>query len=364
MRRPTKYHLAKPSGRSGGGLDRWLAILVLSAVIFGLWKFSKPGKPARKPAKPAPVAVAIPKVQVTIPVPPAPAPIPPDSARRTHDILEMQVVLARQGISCGSLDGVIGSQTCAALRAFQRKMSLPETGALDTNTRPALLMDAPALISYTVTSNDLARLQPLSKTWLGKSQQSALEFETALELVAEQSHAHPNLIKRLNPGVDSTNVLAGTTLTVPDAKYPEPQGKAAFVVISLADKTLEAFDENTNLLAHFPCSIAKRVEKRPAGELHVIAVAPNPNYTFDPEVFPEVPEARELARKLIIAPGPNNPVGTVWISLDLTGYGIHGTPRPEDVGRTESHGCFRLANWNAEYLLKLVWIGMPVRIEP
>ena len=98
--------------------------------------------------------------------------------------------------------------------------------------------------------------------------------------------------------------------------------------------------------------------------MHVVAVAPNPNYTFDPEVFPEVPEAQELGRKLILQPGPNNPVGTVWISLDKPGYGIHGTPKPEDVGRTESHGCFRLANWNAEFLLKLVWVGMPVRVQP
>ena len=159
-------------------------------------------------------------------------------------------------------------------------------------------------------------------------------------------------------------VIKGVSFTVPDAACPASQTKAAFAVISLAEKTLEAFDGETNLLAHFPCSIAKRVEKRPAGELHIVALAPNPNYTFDPAVFPEVPEAQEIGRKLILQPGPNNPVGTAWISLDKTGYGIHGTPKPEDVGRTESHGCFRLANWNAEFLLKLVWVGMPVIVEP
>ena len=86
--------------------------------------------------------------------------------------------------------------------------------------------------------------------------------------------------------------------------------------IALADRVLEAFDENTNLLAHFPCSIAQRVEKRPVGELHVDVMAPNPNYTFDPDVFPESAEAKELDRKLILQPGPNNPVGAVWIGLD------------------------------------------------
>jgi lipoprotein-anchoring transpeptidase ErfK/SrfK len=146
--------------------------------------------------------------------------------------------------------------------------------------------------------------------------------------------------------------------------YPAVSNKAAFAVIHLADKFLEAFDTETNLLTHFPCSIAANVEKRPVGELYVIVVAPNPNYTFDPELFPESPEAKTLDQKLIIPPGPNNPVGVAWIGLDKIGYGIHGTPVPEQVGRTESHGCFRLANWDAEYLSRLVWVGMPVLVEP
>ena len=94
----------------------------------------------------------------------------------------------------------------------------------------------------------------------------------------------------------------------------------------------------------------------------VICVLPACN--FDPEVFPESPEAQKLGRKLILQPGPNNPVGVAWIGLDKPGYGIHGTPSPEQVGRTESHGCFRLANWNAEHLIKLVSVGTPVLVEP
>ncbi len=111
-------------------------------------------------------------------------------------------------------------------------------------------------------------------------------------------------------------------------------------------------------------SIASRVEKRPVGELRVTVVARDPDYTFNPEVFPESEEARSLGRKLILPPGPNNPVGLAWIGLDLPGYGIHGTPKPEQVGRTESHGCFRLANWDALTLLDLVWTGLPVVVEP
>ena len=279
-------------------------------------------------------------------------------------VLAAQVALMRHGISAGSLDGVIGSQTRAALAAFQRRANLPVTATLDAETKEKLQLTAPLLTDYTVTTGDLARLQPLGKTWLEKSQQSALDYETVLELVAEKAHAHPLLIQKLNPGVDWESVAAETVLKIPSAAFPEPAEKAAFVVIHLAEKNLEAFDAATNLILHCPCSIAAKVEKRPVGELHVAVVAPNPNYTFDPAVFPESPEAQAIGHKIILPPGPNNPVGVAWIGLDKPGYGMHGTPGPEQVGRTESHGCFRLANWNAEFLLKLVWIGMPVRVEP
>lgn len=145
---------------------------------------------------------------------------------------------------------------------------------------------------------------------------------------------------------------------------PVAREKAAYIRILLSQRQLEVYNSRSNLLAQFPCSIAKQVEKRPVGELHITRAAPNPTYLFNPEIFPESEEAQQLNRKLTLQPGPNNPVGTVWIGLDRPGYGIHGTPRPEDVGRTESHGCFRLANWNAELLLKLVRVGTPVFVEP
>ena len=295
---------------------------------------------------------------------PRPEATPPPTAglRPVRNAFEAQLALVARGISPGSLDGASGSQTRSALLAFQRQSRLPPTGELDAATREHLLLAPPALTNYTVTAADLARLQPMAPTWLGKSQQSALDYETILELVAEKSFTHPGLIRRLNPEVDWSNVPAGTRVQVPNAGYPAPRAKAALVRIHLTEKTLEAFDAAGNLLAHFPCSIARPVEKRPVGELRVAALAPNPNYTFDPGVFPESTEGRQLNRRLVLPPGPNNPVGVAWIGLDRPGYGIHGTPRPEEVGRTESHGCFRLANWNATYLLRLVSIGTPVQV--
>ena len=346
---------ARRKGR-GGGL-RWLLALALVAGAVWFWREHEQPKKIVHVSAPAPAPVAArPQVQPLTVSRQSPADFP----RPVHDVLEAQIALARRGISPGSIDAALGSQTRSAISVFQGMENLPSTGKLDTDTRAKLTLDAPLLADYIVTTNDLARLQPLGKTWLAKSRQTALDFETELELVAEKSHSHPLLIQKLNLNVNWTNLAAGTVLKIPDVSYPEPTNKAAFVVIHLSEKFLEAFDGQTNLLAHFPCSIAAKVEKRPLGELRVDAIAFPANYTFDPELFPESGETQ----KLILPPGPNNPVGIAWISLDKPGYGIHGTPAPEQIGRTESHGCFRLANWDAEYLLKLAWIGMPVLVEP
>lgn len=345
--------------RNKSGVIWWLFVLALVAVAAWFWwRHEHPTKPARVVA-------------------PAPAPARPKTRqwnwsagsgggfpRTARNAFETQVALARRAISPGSIDATVGSQTRRAISVFQEKENLPQTGVLDAGTAARLTLDAPLLTTYTVVTNDLAQLHPLGKTWLAKSQQTALDYETELELVAEKSHAHAELIRQLNPDVNWTNLAAGTVVKIPDVNYPVPTNKAAFAVIHLGEKFLEAFDVETNLLAHFPCSIAARVEKRPVGELHVAVIAPNPNYTFDPELFPESLEARQLNQKLILPPGPNNPVGVVWIGLDRPGYGIHGTPNPEQIGRTESHGCFRLANWDAEYLSRVVWVGMPVLVEP
>ena len=277
--------------------------------------------------------------------------------------MEAQIALAREGISSGSIDGVMGSQTRAALAAFQRKRGLVLTGALDSNTVAALVVPQPALIQYAVTVEDFGRLMPPATTWLEKSEQPRLDYDDILELLGEKSFSSPQMIRALNPNIDWNRMSAGAVVTIPNVEYPPITSKAALVKISLQACVLEAFDSGGSLLAHFPCSIGRVAEKRPVGELRVETIALNPNYTFDPAIFPESEEAQDLDRKLVLPPGPRNPVGTAWIGLDRPGYGIHGTPSPEKVGRTESHGCFRLANWNAEYLAKLVWIGMPVNVE-
>jgi lipoprotein-anchoring transpeptidase ErfK/SrfK len=281
---------------------------------------------------------------------------------RINSTLELQVELHRRGFSCGSIDGVLGLQTAAALSAFQRGAGIAETGLLDEPTQEHLQLSAPALGSYTFTALELAGLHPEAKTWLEKSQMPALGYSSALEMVAERFHSHPNLIRKLNPGIDWDAVLPGTKIVVPAVEQVVVTGTATQIVITLDSHELEVFDAVGRVIAHFPVSIARMVEKRPVGSLHVTVVIPNPDYTFDPDLFPESAEGRELGRKLVVPPGPNNPVGLAWIGLDRQGYGIHGTPDPENVGRTESHGCFRLANWDVLTLVGLVAVGMPVSV--
>ena len=296
---------------------------------------------------------------------PEPMPAAPtEDLRPVATWLEAQIELARRGFSGGSIDGVRGSQSAAALRAFQRGAGLRETGELDQVTRENLLLTAPALTQHVLRAEERGRLQPLASTWLGKSEQTALAYASVLEMVAEQHHASPVFLKKLNPGLDWENLLPGATIAVPAVDRATVGGHVTQLQIHLAAHELEATDGTGRVIAHFPVSIARNVEKRPVGELHVTVVIADPNYTFDPDVFPESPEAKELGRKLILPPGPNNPVGIAWIGLDRTGYGIHGTPEPEKVGRTESHGCFRLANWDARTLLDVAWVGLPVIVEP
>jgi lipoprotein-anchoring transpeptidase ErfK/SrfK len=336
---------------------RWLLALLLSGA------FAATPLPAQAPAPIDPYDIPAQEPDETEAPAPDAAPAVAAQPIAPNDWLSIQVELSRRGFSCGSIDGVRGVQTATSLKAWQKNEGLRETGEFDRATRELLQLTAPALTEYVFTAEDLAAIGPVPPTWLGKSQVDALRYNTALELVAERSRANPKLIVKLNPQVNWDQILPGTVLTVPSAAPTLPRAKAARIHVYLAEHVLQVVDPSGRVLVHCPVSIAKNVEKRPVGELHVIVVAPNPNYTFDPANFPEVPEAAELGRKLIIPPGPNNPVGVAWIGLDRPGYGIHGTPDPEKVGRTESHGCFRLANWDARTVLGLIWTGMPVMVD-
>jgi len=278
------------------------------------------------------------------------------------DMVSVQIGLDEAGFSPGLIDGKWGGMTAQALAAWQQAEGLKPTGRFDADTVANFPAGQANYTNYVVTAADLAKLTRIPEDWKQRSQLTNMWFETVLQMVAEKCHASEGLIKALNPAVTNwasiqTNQVVAM-LNIPPAKHLV----AAKVRVSLTAKTVTAYDDGGKLIALFPCSIAADKEKRVPGQLTVQNVAVNPNYTYDPMNFPELDDTQKGYGKLIVPPGPKNPVGTAWIGLSRVGYGIHGTPHPDQIGKTFSHGCFRLANWNATRLAQMVQVGTPVEV--
>lgn len=281
----------------------------------------------------------------------------PDEALRAQ--LAWQIALDRVGFSGGILDGKVGPKGKLATREFQHARGLPATGALDPRTAEALGV-APdrALAPYTVTAADLALVGPLPTTWPEKSKQDRLPYPSLDEALAERFHCTRALLAALNPGKEIARLAAGDSLLAPAIAPSPPIARAEALEVNLTEKVIRAFGEGGKLVGLFHCSIAADKARLPSGQASVIVISENPAYTFDPKMWPEV---KDVTQKLTIPPGPRNPVGLCWIGLSLPGYGMHGTPMPEMIGKTGSHGCFRLTNWDALRLAKMVRVGTPVR---
>ena len=274
---------------------------------------------------------------------------------------QLQIGLEQRHFSCGFIDGREGKRTTRAIAAFQENQKLPITGTLDSNTKNLLQPLSDPFTYYTITESDLLQITPPLSSWIEKSQQKTLGYHSLWELIAERHHTAQRFIKELNPTIKEPKL--GDQLLVPSLQGFLPLPKIDSIRISLSQTSIQGIDATGLILCHFACSIAADKQKRPTGILTVKNFAPNPNYTFDPELFKGAALQEKITKKLIIPPGPNNPVGTAWIGLSLPGYGIHGTPIPEEISATQSHGCFRLCNWNAEKLLKMIRIGMTVSIQ-
>jgi lipoprotein-anchoring transpeptidase ErfK/SrfK len=328
-----------------------------------------PPPPANPPALVPPPGFApeasAPLVQ-SVPITPHGAParaLPLDPNKLdTERIAAYQVALERMHFSCGFIDGDQGMRTQRMLRAFQQSRGLPLSGFLDPATRAAIGEPGEPFLSYVVTAQDMASIMPKPSTWREKAQAKRLGYNTIWELLAEKFHCTRAYLKALNRDVPEP--VAGSEIIGPKVFPAAPIPQAASLRVNLAETSIEALDASGRIIAFFPCSIAKDKAKRPNGKLVVKSVVPDPDYTFDPALFADAAKAEGLTHKMVLPPGPRNPVGTAWIGLSLPGYGIHGTPEPENISRTQSHGCFRLANWNAEKVLRMVRVGTPVDVEP
>jgi lipoprotein-anchoring transpeptidase ErfK/SrfK len=182
----------------------------------------------------------------------------------------------------------------------------------------------------------------------------ALDYQSPLEALAEKFHVKPALLIRLNQGKDLSS--PGVEVQVPNVGDNPPQ-KAAKIVVSKSRHTLEALSAAGRVIAEYPVTSGSQHDPLPIGNWKVTVISPHPVFHYNPDLFWNAPEADEKAK---IQPGPNNPVGVVWIGISKEHYGIHGTPEPSLVGHAESHGCVRLTNWDAAELAKIVSVGAPV----
>lgn len=297
---------------------------------------------------------SLPLLLASLAAAPATAPAPVYS-RSFNEILLTQVLLDRAGHSPGVLDGTQGSNTRRAVAAFERTNGLPVDGRIDRELMAKLQVapDVAIFQEYTIQIEDIDELIKLPEGMAEQSKLEHLGFETALEALAEKFHMSQGLLQRLNEGADFTS--PGTVLKVVAPVARALPGKVAKIEVDKMRAELRAFDSDGKLLASYPATVGSGDFPSPTGEMKVRAIAQTPTYYFNPEGRSWGPDER-----LTIAAGPNNPVGSTWIDLSKEGYGIHGTPEPRLVGKTGSHGCVRLTNWDAEQLSRAVSAGTNV----
>src|SRR5688572_3138697 len=278
---------------------------------------------------------------------------PKAHAKAAADMLPTQVLLDRAGFSPGEIDARSGGNTQTAIAAFEKATATKIADALAASTDPAT-------ITYTISDQDAASptVPKIPEDMMEKAKLKRLEYTSTLEMLAERFHVSPNLLKRLNP---SATFAAGEQVTVPNVNVvSEAEGKPLpniVVRVSKQQSALTVIDASGKVIMHAPVTSGSQHDPLPIGSWTVTAVARNPSFNYNPDLFWDADPKHAKAK---VPPGPNGPVGVVWIDINKPHYGIHGTPEPGTVGHTQSHGCVRLTNWDALKLAAIVGKGTKV----
>lgn len=280
-------------------------------------------------------------------------------------VLKTQVYLDRLDFSVGVLDGRWGKNSAISLFWYQRSRGIEaaEPGAVDETTFRALAAAAggvPALVSRTLTEDDVkGPFVTVPDDMYEKAELECLCYESKKEKLAERFHTTQEFIEKLNPDVDFSALNAGDRIWVPNVREPLKQDRPdiARIVVSIRGNTFNGFDAAGNLIFHAPTTVGSKYDPSPNETTTVKSIVFNPHFHYQPTLFAEVPDSDPEAN---LNPGPNSPVGVVWTALSKPHFGIHGTSDPDSIGYASSHGCVRLANWDAEEVGHRVTPGVPV----
>jgi lipoprotein-anchoring transpeptidase ErfK/SrfK len=293
------------------------------------------------------------------------ATIPPPDSGCSPAVLDVQVALDRAGFSPGEIDGRPGSRTTRAIAAFQSANGVTGDGRVDCSTWQRLSSSqTETLTTWTISPAEVAGpfIESIPEDLPEQAKLPALAYTSPLEALAEKFHSSPTLLEKLNPG---HGFAAGESITVPNVITDEPDTPPAqwpdvTVIVTKQTGSVTVKSADGRVLLHAPVTVGSERDPLPIGTWKVTGVQLNPTFFYNPALFWDAEPSHSKAK---IPPGPNNPVGVVWIDIDKEHYGLHGTPRPSQIGYTESHGCVRLTNWDAMRVAKLVKPGTKVIFE-